>query len=112
MNSIVNNSESIARDNLANERTFLSWIRTSFTLIALGIVILRTDVDNLINKIISLCVTATALLFLIFGIYRYFNVNYWIYKDKYPSAFYNIIVISILSLIIIILLLVLIFIKK
>ena len=39
MGDVVENLESTARDHLANERTFLAWVRTALGLVGLGVVI-------------------------------------------------------------------------
>lgn len=41
MGDVVENLESTARDHLANERTFLAWVRTALGLVGLGVVIER-----------------------------------------------------------------------
>ncbi|KAL6016682.1 hypothetical protein CJI97_001313 [Candidozyma auris] len=33
----LKNKDSVARDNLANERTFLAWLKTSITCVSIGI---------------------------------------------------------------------------
>ena len=38
---IVENLESTARDHLANERTFLAWVRTALGLVGLGVLLER-----------------------------------------------------------------------
>lgn len=38
---IVDNTESTARDHLANERTFLAWVRTALGLIGLGVLVAK-----------------------------------------------------------------------
>jgi len=41
MGDVVENLQSTARDHLANERTFLAWVRTALGLVGLGVVIER-----------------------------------------------------------------------
>ena len=38
---LIENRESTARDHLANERTFLAWVRTSLGLVGLGVLLER-----------------------------------------------------------------------
>ena len=38
---LVENRESTARDHLANERTFLAWVRTALGLVGLGVLLER-----------------------------------------------------------------------
>ncbi len=41
MGKIIPNKGSTARDHLANERTFLAWVRTALGLVGLGVVLER-----------------------------------------------------------------------
>ena len=41
MGDVVENLDSTARDHLANERTFLAWVRTALGLVGLGVLIER-----------------------------------------------------------------------
>ena len=42
----VENTGSTARDHLANERTFLAWLRTSISLLSLALAIAKFSPDN------------------------------------------------------------------
>ncbi|MEJ7675592.1 MAG: DUF202 domain-containing protein [Chitinophagaceae bacterium] len=44
-----NNQITSARDHLANERTFLSWIRTSISIMALGLAVVKFSVLKIIQ---------------------------------------------------------------
>ncbi len=41
MSEIIENTGSAARDHLANERTFLAWVRTALGLVGLGVLLER-----------------------------------------------------------------------
>lgn len=41
MGDVVDNLDSTARDHLANERTFLAWVRTALGMVGLGVVVER-----------------------------------------------------------------------
>ena len=40
---IIENTDSLAREHLANERTFLSWLRTGVTLMGVGVALVKFD---------------------------------------------------------------------
>ena len=44
MVEIIENTGSIARDHLANERTYLAWLRTGVTLMGVGVALVKFDV--------------------------------------------------------------------
>jgi uncharacterized membrane protein YidH (DUF202 family) len=105
---VLDNVESTARDHLANERTFLSWIRTSFGCLALGVLIARlhfqydpqiagkvssSQVLSAITIIISICC-------IFIGLWRYSVVKYWLEENKFETAGYSIIftMISVLAI--------------
>lgn len=77
MSSDLNaNSGSRARDHLANERTFLAWVRTAFGTLALGIAVERFGADGGSGASI---VFATVLIvasvgLLVLATVRYFKV--------------------------------------
>jgi uncharacterized membrane protein YidH (DUF202 family) len=43
---VVENRGSTARDHLANERTFLAWVRTALGLVGLGVILERLGAGN------------------------------------------------------------------
>src|SRR3954454_13106525 len=65
-----------ARDHIANERTFLAWLRTALAVIALGAVLakLRTDHDASTAAAVAV-VSASGVLMLIYGLRRYYDVS-------------------------------------
>jgi len=89
---------SVARDHLANERTFLAWIRTGFATAALGIVLARLQVTNaagtplpseadaMFYKILSLVFVIIGAICLVAGSYRYALVEYSMERGQYPTS--------------------------
>ncbi len=72
---VLDNEGSVARDHLANERTFLAWLRASLSLIGLGIAIAKFSAVRDTKGILSatlLC--AAGLASILYGRYRYFAV--------------------------------------
>jgi putative membrane protein len=64
-----------ARDHLANERTFLAWLRTALAVIALGAVLakLRSGGDASTTAAVAI-VSACGVVVLAYGLRRYFTV--------------------------------------
>jgi len=93
-NEIIDNTGSLARDHLANERTFLAWLRTGVTLMGVGIALVK------FNAIISgVFLSVVGLFFVLTSLYRYFEVLNALKKDKFIINSNCIILITILSII-------------
>jgi putative membrane protein len=86
--------DSVARDQLANERTYLAYLRTSFTISAIGVLMTRlqiTDPNNNTNnntafKVLSLCYIGIGFLSIIAGFYRYIHVEATMERGLYPTG--------------------------
>ncbi|KAJ9049237.1 hypothetical protein DSO57_1026741 [Entomophthora muscae] len=93
LSSVVENKGSTARDHLANERTFLAWLRTSLSLTMLGVAFTQLAKlgpnEGLIKAaVIGALFCALGIIFAIAGIYRYFANQYYLKKGKFlPSRF-------------------------
>lgn len=104
---VFSNNISEARDHLANERTFLAWLRTGFTISALGIVLSRvqvlsigtplSDTLNIFSKILSLVFVVLGLLFVFFGAVRFVSVQNSLSEKVFPSSGLLIFVVCILA---------------
>jgi putative membrane protein len=87
-------SSSRVREHLANERTYLAWMRTAIALMGFGVVILRLRAFNplLVPRPgygwkLGLLFSGVGLLTVLFSTQQYFSVRYQIDEDKYvPSA--------------------------
>ncbi|KAE8450886.1 hypothetical protein EG329_005326 [Mollisiaceae sp. DMI_Dod_QoI] len=79
----IANTGSVARDHLANERTFLSWTRTGLGFVALGVALAKLDALEALSPTLKhghgdLHIPAAALVgsgtgCLTYGTTRYFN---------------------------------------
>jgi len=85
--------DSVARDHLANERTFLAWFRTGFATSALGIVIARLQMVNPTTisagatfKILALAYVMIGVLCVCAGAWRYAYVGYNMENGQYPTG--------------------------
>lgn len=125
---ILENKASVARDHMANERTFLAWLRTSLSFISIGIGITQlfrledksTDV-NINNTTIELnddskqkgksiikygkplgsAFVSIGILTLLIGFVRFFQVQYMLTKDYYPASRLSILLLVVLILVIV-----------
>lgn len=95
---------------MANERTFLAWLRTSLSLTTIGIGVvqlfklqIKGELDELAHhgKPIGAGFFILGILCLLFGCYRFFNVQALLLKDKYPISYFStlLLVISVFVLI-------------
>ncbi|CAK9442244.1 uncharacterized protein LODBEIA_P59870 [Lodderomyces beijingensis] len=129
------NKGSVARDHLANERTLLSWTRTSLTFLTFGVGFMqffrleqKTQCSDLAqplppsaslydhdvtSSVIALCRPIGAMcvimgiLTLIFGGVRFFHVQSMLLNDQFPISRFAVVVLILINLAILILLLVL-----
>lgn len=63
------------RTELANERTFLAWVRTALSLFGLGFGILKVGPVRWFDEVIALLFLSCAVFALLVGVRRYFAVN-------------------------------------
>ena len=97
MSNIVDNTGSIARDNLANERTFLAWLRTGVTLMGVGIALIKFDAI-----IPGISFNFMGVVFIVSSLFRYYQVLNALREDKFVINSSGIIVITVMCLIFII----------
>ncbi len=100
---VTKNVGSLARDSLANERTYLAWLRSVIQMTAFGIVLYKT-IDNM--KIISILFLITSILFLILSTHRYFIIDKYLKKNLFQSAGVLVLINSTVVLLILVILLV------
>lgn len=126
---VLENKGPVARDHMANERTFLAWLRTSLSFISLGIGV--TQLFRLEDKATKVKINNTTLalsddaldkgksiikygkplgsLFIIIGIItlllgflRFFQVQYMLTKSYYPAARLSILALVVAILVVVI----------
>ena len=78
MTEIIENTGSIARDHLANERTYLAWLRTGVTLMGVGVALVKFDVI-----ISGFLFTGVGVFFIFVSLYRYIQVKNALIDNKY-----------------------------
>lgn len=83
----IANSGSEARDHLANERTFLAWVRTALGIVGLGVLVVKVlDIESLAATIAGLGLVALGALSLVYGSYRYMRVATLLTEGRFPVA--------------------------
>ncbi len=93
---VVKNRESAARDHLANERTFLAWVRTALGLIGLGVVLERLVAGGeQLGVIAGAAFICFGGLSLIYAVTRYLWVARHLERGTFPVAVRGPIVVAI-----------------
>ncbi|KAI8988810.1 hypothetical protein BDB01DRAFT_833851 [Pilobolus umbonatus] len=95
----LKNKGSVARDHLANERTYLAWLRTSLATISVGIGFIQLcRLERLIHnqpyktmnilegETIGLLFVLVGILLLLFGCIRYFHIQVTMTNDYFPAS--------------------------
>jgi len=108
---ILENKANAARDQMANERTFLSWMRTGLVLVTVGVAFMQmysiqtrarvaiyngteydmagdAPLDSLVGlgKPLGYLTGIFAILVLIFGLVRFFSTQYMLQQRKFPAT--------------------------
>lgn len=88
---------------MANERTFLAWLRTSLSLVTIGIGVaqlfkLHNDEKSIQHqtkfaKPIGASIIAIGIMTLVLGFLRYFRVQELLLQEKFPVSRYSVTVI-------------------
>ncbi|CAG8581106.1 2449_t:CDS:2 [Funneliformis caledonium] len=99
---VLENKASVARDHLANERTFLAWLRTSLSFVGIGVAITQLfrlkGESSKGGNIIGIVFIILGILFLGFGIVRYFHSQYLMTTGHFPASRGSVLVGTILTI--------------
>lgn len=120
---ILENKGSVARDHMANERTFLAWLRTSLTFVTIGIGVAQLfrleEKSSLVNingvtikltndekssiirnlgKPLSILSILLGILTLLIGIFRFYQTQKLLVRDVYPATRVGVMIIVIFIL--------------
>lgn len=83
----VRNEGSAARDHLANERTFLAWLRTALGLVGLGLVLEKLEPQGGVGtQLAALVSVAFGALALVYAVLRYRRVAAHLAEGTFPVA--------------------------
>ena len=95
------NTGSVARDHLANERTFLAWIRTALAVIGLGVLVGKlVETEGLFAEVIGIAMVAFGAIMLIYSISRYERTITLLSKGQFSAARWGPIVLATIGLLI------------
>lgn len=108
---VLENEGAVARDHMANERTFLAWVRTGLVMATLGVAFMQmysiharaeTAVWNdktyeldkssgikaleRVGKPLGILVGVFSIVILLFGFFRYFDVQHMLRKNEFPAT--------------------------
>ncbi|KAF8315653.1 hypothetical protein DL93DRAFT_2166611 [Clavulina sp. PMI_390] len=87
----LQNSGSVARDHLANERTWLAYLRTSLAIASAGVAAATEDTNSPVQiqrfaRPLGGISIALAVVVLIIGAYRYFRIQNALIVGQFPPA--------------------------
>ena len=90
----LENTQSVARDHLANERTFLAWVRTGLTFASVGVGLTqlfrvmetKESFSKSASTILGTVFATCGLLVLIVGTTRYFHVQSVLQTGYFPAT--------------------------
>lgn len=81
------NVGSLARDHLANERTFLAWVRTALAVVGLGVLIGKlVETEGLRAEIIGLAMVAFGGAMLAYSVVRFERVTALLNMNRFAVA--------------------------
>jgi putative membrane protein len=76
-----------ARDHLANERTYLAWLRTALAVLAAGALLARlTTSEGAVTAAAAGVTVAVGALALGYGTWRYYRVRTELERDSFTPA--------------------------
>ena len=84
---VVRSEGTLARDHLANERTFLSWVRTALAFVGLGILIAElVETEGRTAEALGLGLIGVGAVGAIASTARYLRVNRLLDAGRYQSS--------------------------
>jgi putative membrane protein len=83
----VENKGSMARDQLANERTFLAWVRTGLGFVGVGVVLEKLiDERGVTALVLGLTFIAAGIAMMVYGLLRYRRISTLLINGQYAPA--------------------------
>ena len=84
---VRSNSGSDARDHLANERTFLAWIRTALGIVGLGVVVGRLiETEGLLAEVVGVILIVVGTGMVVYATMRYEKVATLLDDGSFQAA--------------------------
>ncbi|KAI8888208.1 hypothetical protein K501DRAFT_173821 [Backusella circina FSU 941] len=96
----LENTVAVARDHMANERTYLAWVRTSLSTISFGVAITQlfkldksilkdpsmADEMAAIGKPLGMSFVVIGMFYMVFAFIRYFHSQVAMTKGYFPAS--------------------------
>ena len=88
----------VAMELMSNERTLLSWFRTAFAMVALGVLVIRITIQTSnFTRIMGIIVIILGILLLLVGISRYIVVRTYVLDRKIPVGSKSILLTAVIT---------------
>ncbi|HKZ29983.1 MAG TPA: DUF202 domain-containing protein [Acidimicrobiia bacterium] len=98
---VRDNTGSIARDHLANERTFLAWVRTALAVIGLGVLLgTLVETEGPRAEIIGLAMVGFGAAMLLYSMVRFEQVTTLLNAGKFAAARWGPLALAVLGLVV------------
>ena len=97
---IRSNSGSDARDHLANERTFLAWIRTALGIVGLGVVVGKfVEAGGLLAELVGLALVAVGTAMVAYATVRFEKITALLDEGRFQAAAWEPILTALIGLV-------------
>ncbi|MEX1091522.1 MAG: DUF202 domain-containing protein [Acidimicrobiia bacterium] len=98
---VRNISGSLARDHLANERTFLSWIRTSLAFVGLGILVAElVEVEGTKAELVGLGLIVVGAMSAVSATARYLRLARHLDEGLYESSTFGPLFVGLITIVV------------
>ncbi|MEX0796863.1 MAG: DUF202 domain-containing protein [Acidimicrobiia bacterium] len=98
---VRNISGSLARDHLANERTFLSWIRTSLAFVGLGILVAElVEVEGTKAELVGLGLIVVGAVSAVSATARYLRLARHLDEGLYESSTFGPLFVGLITIVV------------
>ncbi len=93
-------TDSYARDHLANERTFLAWIRTALGLIGLGVIVAKlVETEGLVAEFVGTSMIVLGGGMVVYAIARYEKVTALLDDERFQAASWGPLILAALTIV-------------
>ena len=82
----IENKKADARDHMANERTFLAWLRTALSAVGLGIAVAKLGAETKHAYETGVLLLCFGLFYIIYGTFHYYHVMILLQRGLFPIS--------------------------
>jgi putative membrane protein len=91
----------MARDHLANERTFLSWVRTALGFVGFGLLVAElVDTEGVQAEVLGLCLILLGAVIAVSSTARFLRVAERLDKNEYQASTISPVVVGVSTVIV------------